>query len=305
MTEDPVRRRIEALGSRLSLPTVRRALGALEGEHSSDRTGGSDAMLGARPYVYGDEARLIDWKASARLGRPMVAERERLATSRTWLLLDAGREMTGASESGEPVHRVAANALRMFAALSLRRSDDVSLVLGDAASITRMPFHGGFAEFEHALDRALERDWTKGRDVGALLGYARRIRDRRCLLVLATDERALGEDEMRAIGLLASTHPLIVIDVATLNPFSSAFPVEDGRTGRRVPAFLRSSRAAADVAAHRAWRAAALERSLARTGSRLIHAGSSEAMFDAFVAVVSRSLAVSGRPSSLAEAMTP
>lgn len=45
MSSDSVRKKIEALGTQLSLPTVRKALGALEGEHASGRRGGSgDAM---------------------------------------------------------------------------------------------------------------------------------------------------------------------------------------------------------------------------------------------------------------------
>ncbi len=63
--------------------------------------------------------------------------------------------MTGVCPSGERAWQVAANALRMFAALSLRRSDDISLVFGDESSITRVPFNGGFAQFERTLDKAL------------------------------------------------------------------------------------------------------------------------------------------------------
>ena len=109
----------------------------------------------------------------------MVVERERLSTSRVWLLMDVGLEMTGVCPSGERAWQVAANALRMFAALSLRRSDDISLVFGDESSITRVPFNGGFAQFERTLDKALDRDWDHHRNIDALLEYARRIKDQR------------------------------------------------------------------------------------------------------------------------------
>lgn len=121
----------------------------------------------------------------------------RQATSQVWLLCDVGEEMTGGCASGEPAYAVAGNALRMFAALSLRRSDDVSLVFADAHSITRMPFNGGFAQFERTLDDALRRDWSYGRNIDALLDYARRIRDRQALIVLATDELALAQASHR------------------------------------------------------------------------------------------------------------
>ena len=191
MSSDSVRKKIEALGTQLSLPTVRKALGALEGEHASGRRGGSGDAMDVHAYEPGDESRLIDWKTSARQGRPMVVERERLSTSRVWLLMDVGLEMTGVCPSGERAWQVAANALRMFAALSLRRSDDISLVFGDESSITRVPFNGGFAQFERTLDKALDRDWNHHRNIDALLEYARRIKDREALIVLATDEHAM------------------------------------------------------------------------------------------------------------------
>ena len=294
MSSDSVRKKIEALGTQLSLPTVRKALGALEGEHASGRRGGSGDAMDVHAYEPGDESRLIDWKTSARQGRPMVVERERLSTSRVWLLMDVGLEMTGVCPSGERAWQVAANALRMFAALSLRRSDDISLVFGDESSITRVPFNGGFAQFERTLDKALDRDWDQHRNIDALLEYARRIKDREALIVLATDEHAMEERHITTIRRITRTHPMVLIDVATMNPFkavSSRHAPTDGLSARRVPAFLRNAKAAAEVDTHRAYMAAALEQELTRAGSHIIRSASSESMFDRFVALVSRALA--------------
>lgn len=290
--DDPIRARIEAMGTQLSLPTVRRALGVIEGEHASMRPGGSDELMDVRVYESGDEARLIEWKTSARMGRPMVVRREREVTSRVWMLFDVGREMTGACESGERAWQVAANALRMFAALSLRRSDDLSLVLSDAASITRVPFNGGFARFEHVLDKALERRWNQPRHLDALLEYARRIKDRSALLVIATDESALADRHVEAIRMLAQSHPLVVVDVATLNPFAarrSGLRVVDAPSGRSLPAFLASAASEREVQTHREYVAAALRRELTRCGATMIRSDSSEGMFAAFVRLVSSS----------------
>lgn len=295
MSSVSVRKKIEALGTQMSLPTVRKALGVLEGEHASGRRGGGGDVMDMRAYEPGDESRLIDWKTSARQGRPMVVQRERLSTSRVWLLMDVGREMTGICPSGEQAYEVAANALRMFAALSMRRADDISLVFGDESSITRIPFNGGFAQFERTLDTALRRNWNHGRNIDALLEYARRIKDHEALIVLATDEHAMAERHIIQFRRIARTHPVVLIDVATLNPF---LPVShghraplDGTTGRRVPAFLRSRKSANEVSTHRKYMAAALEQELTRAGSHMIRATSSEAMFDRFVTLVSRALA--------------
>lgn len=286
-----VRRKIESLSGKLSLPTVRKALGVLEGEHSSSLRGGANDVLDIRAYEPGDESRMIDWRATARQGRPMVAQRERLATSRVWLLLDVGREMTATCESGERASDVAANALLMFASLSLRRSDDISLVFADESNITRVPFNGGFAQFEQALDKALTREWKHSRNIDALLDYALRIKDREALIVIATDEHALSSQHAKQLRRIARTHPVVLIDVATLNPFGNLKPGRraalDGHSGRTVPAFLRTTKAESEVTTHRAYTAAALEQELTRGGSRMIQASSSEQMFRQFVALVS------------------
>lgn len=229
----------------------------------------------------------------------MVVQRERLSTSRVWMLMDVGLQMTGACSSGEAAWQVAANALRMFAALSLRRADDISLVFGDKSNITRIAFHGGFAQFERTLDQALERGWDHRRNIDALLDYARRIKDRQAMIVLATDEHALEQRHLAIIRRIARTHPMVLINVATLNPFAplvqgGSAPL-DGLSGRRVPAFLRNVRAADEVRTHRNAIAAVLDQELSRCGSHMIRAASSEVMFNQFVRLVSVSLSRSTR----------
>lgn len=93
-----------------------------------------------------------------------------------------------------------------------------------------MPFNGGFAQFERTLDDALRRDWSYGRNIDALLDYARRIRDRQALIVLATDELALRKRHIDVIGAIAATHPVVLITVATANPFDPSRPPVNGMT---------------------------------------------------------------------------
>ena len=284
-SDNPIRRKIETLGTTLSLPTVRKALGILEGAHASNKRFGADDVVDIHAYEPGDEAKRIDWKTSARAGRPMVVQRERPSTSKAWLLLDVGQEMTATCPSSEQAYQVAANALCMFAALSLRRGDEVSMVFGDSASITRVPFNGGLAQFERTLDTALQREWTRPRNIDALL------------VVIATEEHALEERHLSAIRTIARTHPMVLIDVATINPFdvSHARVVLDGAGKRRVPAFLRRGNTAGQVRTHREYLAASIRHELNRCGSTVIRSDSSERMFHEFVRMVSTALAQSTR----------
>ena len=173
----------------------------------------------------------------------------------------------------------------------------MSIVFGDAGSITRVPFNGGLAQFEQTLDNALQRDWSKPRNIDALLKYARRIRDRDALVILATDEHALEERHMESIRRIARTHPMVLIDVATINPFddAQARTVFNASNDRRVPAFLRTGKTAQEVRTHREYLSASVRHELNRCGSTVIRADSSERMFREFVRMVSVSLARSTR----------
>ena len=131
---DP-QRKSRPLALTLSLPTVRKALGILEGAHASRQA------FRRRRCRWISTPMSRETRQNVSIGRPAPAraapwwcERERPSTSRAWLLLDVGQEMTGTCPSGEQAHQVAANALRMFAALSLRRGDEVSMVFGDQRS---------------------------------------------------------------------------------------------------------------------------------------------------------------------------
>lgn len=289
---DPIRRKIESFGSRLTLPITRKALGALEGEHGSSQRGHGYDFMDLRAYQPDDEAQLIDWKASARAGKPIIVNKQRDVTSTVWLLLDIGREMTATSAEGdERLLDVAANALRMFAMLSLKRSDDISLVFGDSRAITRIPFTGGYAKFDKLLDDKLRGLSPAPRNVTSLLEYASHIQGKNSLVVIASDETAMSEDHATLIKVVSQNHPLVFIAASPLNPFApSLSAVQDASDGRLMPAFLRTETARKSVEARREFLAATFERQLARSSDTLLRAGSSEAMLTTFTHLLSTQL---------------
>ena len=153
--------------------------------------------------------------------------------------------------------------------------------------------------------RFADRGLILSGDVFAMVNYM--TQTLLALIVLATDEHALRQRHLEAIRRLAQTHPMVFIDVATLNPFDSRTgrncPVYDGTSRRAVPAFLSNARSRDEVATHRAYLAAALNRELTRCGSHMIRSDSSAAMFEAFVRLVSVTLARSGRNQLRSAAM--
>ena len=197
---------------------------------------------------------------------------------------------------------VALNALRMFAVLSLRRSDELSVILGDSARITRIPLTGGYMAFDDLAERIAHIRLTRPRDLFPLLDYAKRIRDRHALIVIATAHTAWSEEAIEAAGVLAQTHPLIVVDIEAINPFSAApdfGSVIDAASNRAIPAFMRVKELDDDVRVRREFISKLLEERLSRAGAAVLNAGSSEAMFTAFIRRISSALTRAGNVNLL------
>lgn len=293
INHDEIRERIAAFGRRLSLPTVKRALGLLEGEHPSGRRGDGYEFLDERYYEPTDDARRIDWKATARRGRPIVIDREKQVTGKVWMLVDGGVEMTGMAAGGEPIMRVAFNAMRMFAMLSLRRGDDVCTAAANQGGVVRIPATSDLVEFDRTLPLLASRIGDAPRDLNALMSFSRHVSDRRCLMVIVSDALGWSRMPLQTLRFLRRTHPLMAVCVETVNPFSTRQTpagVFDARTKRRLPSYLRTAEDARELDAHRAFLDANLARELRRLGVTYMRAGSSEEMFDRFVAALSRAM---------------
>ncbi|MGR1195318.1 DUF58 domain-containing protein [Alloscardovia omnicolens] len=293
---DPIRRKIETLGSRLSLPIVHKAMGIMEGEHPTHRRGSGDEFLDLRPYIIGDEARSIDWKASARSGLPIVVSREHNATSNVWMIIDAGRQLLGSTPAGERHIDVAMNAVRMFSMLSLKRGDNVNFVLGDSHSITRMPFTGGYEQCDALLEQISHHDFPYSSDWDAMLDYAVHLRDKYSLMILITRDKAWSSAALHRVSILSQTHPVVVVNISSANPFESSahfhsIYAEDSTRNHimaKIPAFMRHSAVSTEVAISRQLSADELHHRLAKTGATLFHAESNESMFSDFIHRISQ-----------------
>ncbi|TKW68925.1 MAG: DUF58 domain-containing protein, partial [Cutibacterium acnes] len=93
--------RIERLRAALSLPTLRRATGLLDGRHKSVFVGRGQDFDDMSFYRPGDDISDIDWKSSARLGQPVIKRYQRESMMPMVLAVDTGRTMAAMTPSGE------------------------------------------------------------------------------------------------------------------------------------------------------------------------------------------------------------
>ncbi len=201
-----------------------RAAGELRDAGSATRfTGGSTEVAQLREYRHEDPLRVIDWKASARRGRPI--SREFAAERRLEMLLavDVGR--AGALAAGE-IDRLGlyVNVAARLAQRAVELDDSVGVMLFAQRPLRLLAPARGAAAVTRI--RALLAECTVQPGQGNPALAAARIRathPRRMLVVMLTDLLdAAGEELSEAVRLLTPKHLTLVCGLE--NPHLAALP---------------------------------------------------------------------------------
>lgn len=143
---------IGALASALPPPRLRSER-PQRGEQVSPYRGPGLDFEDLRPYLPGDDTRHIDWRVTARLGKPFVRLYGETRQGVTWVVLDRGPSMRFATRA-----RLKAAQAARLAALILSGADQaqdaLALTLLDGEAHVGQPPRGGRATL-HALLQAL------------------------------------------------------------------------------------------------------------------------------------------------------
>lgn len=168
-----------------------------------------------RAYRAGEDARGIDWKATARRDAPVVRVLRPEQHQPVLLLLDCGRHMSGLSGGRRRLDLAVEAALRLAAA-SLASGDRVGLLCYDTRVRVHLPPRSG-REHLRALAAALiqiEAGFGES-DLGLALETALRGTQRRALVVVFTDLLD-GESARPVVEHLARLRPRHLPLLATL-----------------------------------------------------------------------------------------
>jgi uncharacterized protein (DUF58 family) len=159
-----------------------------------------------REYLEGDDFRDIDWKATARLGRPIVRSFEAERSQTLVLAVDAGRMMTARVAGLSKLDR-ALNAALLLAYLGTERGDNVGLLVFGRDVERYLPPRKGHRQFLAILEalyavegRVEEPDYDR-----AMRYLATRL-PKRSLVVVFTD-LAGTEPSRRLLATLAAMAP--------------------------------------------------------------------------------------------------
>jgi uncharacterized protein (DUF58 family) len=202
----------DALLRAVELTIGRRVAGLLAGDHRSAVYGRGSELAQVRPYVVGDDVRLVDWNVTARTRTPHVRVHlaERILV--TWVVLD----QTASMRFGTAERRKDDVALGVTIALGHAasvRGNRVGLIPFGAGPETPLPPRQGRPGLVGVLS-ALEDDSGGGvaPSLVSALGVASSIARQRALVAVVSDFRG-PLDWSAALVDLAGRHDVLAVEV--------------------------------------------------------------------------------------------
>jgi len=209
-------KRIEILGSKRSLQLN-------YGAQRSKQKGLGSEFYGMRKYVYGDQFRLIDWKASARTQKLIVKEYESERDVTIMILVDSSETMAGGAIENTKFE-YAIRACMLLTKVALTRRDNVGIyTFSDKKNFKFLKPNGGEEHFYQVLDFvARVKPEGKCKAIEAMDHFTKRFQ-KRSLIFIISDLEANPKEISEAIRkLIPFNHTIIII-----NPFSPWFEIHE------------------------------------------------------------------------------
>ncbi|MBT2484148.1 MULTISPECIES: DUF58 domain-containing protein [unclassified Microbacterium] len=211
---------ITQVKSKLFIHSARKSLHALDGAYASLLHGRSLDFEDLRAYEYGDQVRDIDWRATARLGAPLVRRHRAMRMHTIMFVVDTGRSMAALAHDERSKKDLAILATGVLGVLALRHGDDFTVVYGDAERVRRRAPGRSEGALEHALrtvDHAIDHS-TAPSDRDALLSFVTRTISRRMIAVVITDEAPITDETERMLRRLRVQHDVLWLTVRDADP---------------------------------------------------------------------------------------
>lgn len=245
----------------LQIDIARRLESMLAGDYRSTRHGRGTELAQVRPYVPGDDVRLIEWNVTARTGEPHVRVQLAERVLVTWLVLDTSPSMqfgTGDRRKAD----VAAGVALAVGHLATRRGNRLGVItFGDTRPATIPPAQGhvGLLGLLGALQREPDLEAAGATSLGAALSGVGAIARQRGVVAVVSDFRGPLDWRPPLLRVL-ERHDVLAVEIR--DPREQELPdvgdvwLVDPETGRQVRVDTRSRSLRARFAA-----AAAEERS--------------------------------------------
>ena len=183
-----------------------------------------------RPYVPGDDVRDIDWKATARSGHVLIKRFVSEKHHKILVIADAGRNTVAQAPSGERKRDVAMHIIGAIGLITLRRSDEIGMVLGDVRGCIDIRLRRGETHIESMLHRFHHHTTTEpaASSVVTQLNWVASHYRRPMLIFVVSDEPELSDGLGEVLTRLTARHDVLWAMVADMAAVGSVDDEDDG-----------------------------------------------------------------------------
>ncbi|MEV0671437.1 DUF58 domain-containing protein [Mycobacterium sp. NPDC050441] len=190
-----------------------------------------------RPYVPGDDVRDIDWKATARSGHTLIKRFVSEKHHKVLVVADAGRNSCALAPSGELKRTVAQNIIGGIGLMTLPRSDEIAMVLGDHRGTVDIRLRRGETHIESMLHRFHHHatDHPGPSDILVQLEWVARHYRHRLLIFVVSDEPEVTDRLAEVLRPLTARHDVLWALVGDMPAVSGhrdtgrSYEIADGR----------------------------------------------------------------------------
>jgi uncharacterized protein (DUF58 family) len=234
-----------ALLRALQIEVGRRLEGMLAGDYRSARYGDGTELAQVRPYIPGDDVRLIEWNVTARTNVPHVRVNLAERVLVTWLVLDTSPSMLFGTADRRKAD-VAAGVALAIGHVGTRRGNRLGVItFGDRNPQSLPPTQGrhGLVGLLEALRRLPEQERVGATSLGAALSQTASRARQRGLVVVVSDFRGPLDWRLPLLEVLRR-HDVLAVEVR--DPREQELPdvgdvwLVDPETGRQVRVDTRS-----------------------------------------------------------------
>jgi uncharacterized protein (DUF58 family) len=285
----PTAQAAENVLRRIEWTVLRRLDGALQGDYRMLIRGFGIDLADLREYQHGDDARTIDWNATARLGVPYVRQHNEDREVTAWFLVDLSGSVNFGS--GRITKRaLAVDFVAVIARLLTRHGNRTGALLYTDGIDTVLPARGGRRHVLHLIDRVARTGPASGRgkptQLGELFDRAAQVIKRRSLVFVVSD--FISEPGWaRALAFLGQRHEVIAVRlrdaVETALPDLGMVTMEDAETGQQLFVDTHDAGFRRSFASLAARRETALREALAKAGADCIELSTGDDLADTLV----------------------
>lgn len=183
----------------------------LAGEYHSVFKGRGVEFESVREYAHGDDVRMIDWKVTARTGRPHIKRFIEERENAVFLLVDysASGDFSGGTRSKR---ETVTEVCMMFALCALRNNDRIGLIIFTDRVEHYVPPMKGQMHVMRLIDDLLRfKPEHSGTKISEALDFMGHVAHKRAVGFLVSD--FIDADFMDALGVLARRHDMIAVKV--------------------------------------------------------------------------------------------